>query len=140
MNYIFPASRELAQGIPSQAYAAPLTTTGAVTQYIPTYGNGWAGPGHGAATVGYVFSQMTAQLPASQAEAAIQQAMVELGKVAQVTWVQGANPTATQTVNIFFATYAHGDGYPFTGPGGVLAHTFYPAPPNPGADRRRHAL
>ncbi len=131
VSYIFPASYALASGVPAPAYAAPLTTSGAVTQNIPTYGNGWAGPSHGSATIGYVFSQMTAQLPATETETAIKQAMAQWAQVAQLTWVQGTNPNASQTVNIFFATYAHGDGYPFTGPTGVLAHTFYPAPPNP---------
>lgn len=130
-NYIFPASPGLIAGAPTRAYAAPLTTSGVVTQSIPTYGNGWDGPGLGAATIGYVFSQMTEQLPISQTEAAIQQAMAQWAQAVQVTWVQGTNPTAPQTVNIFYATYAHGDGYPFDGPSGVLAHTFYPAPPNP---------
>jgi hypothetical protein len=131
VNYIFPASRELYRAVPTRAYAAPLTVTGAVTQNIPTYGNGWDGPGQGAATVHYVFSQITGQLAATQTEAAIQDAMSDWAQVVQVTWVQGANPTAAQTVNILFASYTHGDGYPFDGPGGVLAHTFYPAPPNP---------
>jgi hypothetical protein len=130
-NYIFPASPDLIRGVPTRAYAAPLTTAGEVTQSIPTYGNGWDGPGQGAATVGYVFSQMTEQLPSSLIETTIQQAMAQWARVVQVTWVEGTNPAAPQTVNIFYTTYAHGDGYPFSGPGGVLAHTFYPAPPNP---------
>ena len=29
-------------------------------------------------------------------------------------------------VSILFASYNHGDGFPFDGPGGMLAHTFYP--------------
>jgi hypothetical protein len=33
-------------------------------------------------------------------------------------------------VDLLFAAGAHGDPYPFDGPGGVLAHTFYPAPLN----------
>jgi hypothetical protein len=127
--YIFPASAALVNGVATGACLGALTVDGTVSQSIPVYGT-WAGPGK-AATVGYVFSQMTAQLTTAAAEAAIERAMAEWAKAVQVTWQQGTNPTASQTVNILFATYAHGDGYPFDGPGGVLAHTFFPSPPNP---------
>ncbi len=129
--YIFPASADLVGGTPTRAYFPPITITGPVAQYIPTYGPGWGGVGLHAATVSYVFSQITAQLPASSVESEILRAMAQWTKVVEVTWVPGTNPTGTGTVNIQFATYVHGDGYPFDGPGGVLAHTFYPAPPNP---------
>lgn len=129
--YIFPASPELVAGMPSRAYSAPITTGGETAQYIATNGNGWDGPGLNAATVSYVFSQMTAQLPANSVESEIERAMAEWAKVVAVTWTPATNPTAPKTVNILFAAYAHGDGYPFDGPGGALAHTFYPAPPNP---------
>jgi len=129
--YIFPASRELALGIPAPYYAAALTVNGTTPQSIPTFGDGWDGPGLGAATVAYVMNQMTAQLDPIGAQSEIRRAMAEWSKVAQITWQQAANPFGLHTVNILFATYAHGDGYPFDGPGGVLAHTFYPAPPNP---------
>jgi hypothetical protein len=127
--YIFPASNALVNGSATGACLGALTVNGTVAQSIPVYGT-WAGPGK-AATVGYVFSQTTSQLTPSAAEAAIERAMAEWAKVVQVTWEQGTNPTAPKTVNILFATYAHGDGYPFDGPGGVLAHTFFPSPPNP---------
>jgi hypothetical protein len=129
--YVFPASPELANGIPSPAYSGALSVGGAVAQYIPTNGNGWDGPGRNAATLSYVFSRITAKVPTAQAENAIKNAMAEWSKVVKITWVPGSNPAGTATVNILFASRAHGDGYPFDGPGGVLAHTFYPAPPNP---------
>jgi hypothetical protein len=129
--YIFPASDALARGVPTKACNGALTTNGSTSQSIPTYGNGWDGAGLGAATISYVFSQMTEKLPAASSEAEITRAMEQWSNAVQVHWAQGAGATAPQTVNIVFANGAHGDGYPFDGPGGVLAHTFYPAPPNP---------
>ena len=79
----------------------------------------------------YVFSHVTGQLDSTTAESEIRRAMAEWSKVVAVTWQSGTNATGAAAVNILFASYAHGDGYPFDGPGGILAHTFYPAPPNP---------
>lgn len=129
--YVFPASRELIQGIPAPFYVGALTTNGPTGQSIPTFGNGWDGPGLGSAALTYVFSHVTTQLDTATAESEIRRAMAEWSKVAAVTWQSGTNPVGSATVNILFASYAHGDGYPFDGPGGILAHTFYPAPPNP---------
>jgi hypothetical protein len=129
--YIFPASDNLAKGVPTRACAGAITLNGTTGQFIRTYGDGWDGPGQGAATLTYVYSQMARQLGAVAAQAEIQRAMAEWSKVVKIQWKPGTDPNGTRTVRILFATGAHGDGYPFDGTGGMLAHTFYPAPPNP---------
>jgi hypothetical protein len=129
--YIFPASRELIHGTPVFACAGALTTLGPLGQYIVTNGDGWDGPGQNATTLNYVFSQMTSKLPTGTPQSEILRAMAEWSKVIQLTWQPGTSAFGTRTVNVIFAKGDHGDGYPFDGPGGVLAHTFYPAPPNP---------
>jgi hypothetical protein len=129
--YVFPASDELVRGVSTGACVGALTVNGPSAQSIPVYGDGWDGPGLGSATIGYVFSKVTAQLAADAAQAEIERAMNEWAKTVKVTWKQGSNSLAAQTVKILFGSGAHGDSYPFDGRGGVLAHTFYPAPPNP---------
>jgi len=136
--YIFPASPELIQGQPVGtdfpiAPVAPgfLVASGEVLgQLVSSVGDGWDGPGLNAATIFYLFSHLTTQLPDLITEGEIFRGMQEWAQVAQITWVPGVSATASHTVNILFATGDHGDGFPFDGPGGVLAHTFYPAPPS----------
>ena len=132
--YIFPASSELIQGEPvaTDLPLAPglLVASGEVLgQLVSTFGDGWDGPGRNAATLSYVFSQLTSQLPDLVTQGEILRAMAEWAKVAQITWQPGVSGTANRTVNILFAQGDHGDGFPFDGPGGVLAHTFYPSLP-----------
>jgi hypothetical protein len=129
--YIFPASEDLMRGHRAIAYEDALSTLGPVAQYIATSGDGWDGPGQNATTLNYTFSQVTAQLPSGAPQAEILRAMGEWSKVIQLTWQPGSSPGGSHTVNILFAQGEHGDNYPFDGSGGVLAHTFYPAPPNP---------
>ncbi|MBZ5634210.1 MAG: matrixin family metalloprotease [Acidobacteriia bacterium] len=132
--YIFPASNELIQGQPvaSDFPLAPgfLIASGEVLgQLVSTFGDGWDGPGRNAATLFYFFSQLTAQLPDLPVQDEILRALAEWAKVAQITWLPGTSATANRTVDIRFAQGDHGDGFPFDGPGGVLAHTFYPSLP-----------
>ena len=131
VSYIFPASVELAQGMPVHGCAGALTMAGPVGQAIPLVGDGWDGPGLGSASLGYAFVYVTDQVPAGSAQSEIERAYAEWAKVVQVTFTPTANSNGPQTLAVLFASGAHGDGYPFDGPGGVLAHTFYPYPVNP---------
>ena len=132
--YIFPAATELLQGQPVgvDLPVAPglLLASGEVLgQLCSTFGDGWDGPGKNPVTLNYFFSRLTAQLPEDVTKSEITRALDEWAKVAQITWVLDASPTADRTVNILFVQGDHGDGFPFDGPGGVLAHTFYPSLP-----------
>jgi hypothetical protein len=127
--YIFPASPELIAHKPVRACAGAIVQETAVAQAA---GNAYSWPsGSGGLVLGYVFSQLTEKLPPAATQSEILRAFNQWSNVAQVTFVSGTNAQALRTVNILFARGAHGDPFPFDGPGGVLAHTFYPAPPNP---------
>lgn len=129
--YVFPASPELIEGRPVQACAGALTDVGTLGQYIAKIGEGWDGPGLNATQLSYYFQQMSARLPSDTARSEIIKAMNEWSSKVKISWMPGSSPYAPRTVNILFGRGAHGDGYTFDGPRGVLAHTFYPAPPNP---------
>lgn len=129
--YLFPASRELQEGVPVVPCAGAVTSNGTVGQYVATVGPGWDGPGQNAADLTYYYERLTEQLPRDVAAAEIERALLEWANYVQVHFRQGDSPVAHRNLNILFASGHHGDPYPFDGPSRVLAHTFYPAPPNP---------
>ena len=131
VSYIFPASWDLVNGVPVRACAGALTAQGAVGQSIPRVGDGWDGPGLGSADLFYYFSHVTSKVATGTAESEIVRAYGEWAKYAQITFQPGSGPRNPRTLNVLFASGAHGDPYPFDGRGGVLAHTFYPYPVNP---------
>ena len=124
--YVFPASPQLLAGrhvYPCEGAVVQGTTAG---QYV---GTGYPWNVTSGLTVGYFFSQLTGKLPAASSQSEIIRAFKEWSKYANVTFTSSPNAQAAQTINVLFATGAHGDPYPFDSPT-VLAHTFYPAPLN----------
>ncbi|HTM47439.1 MAG TPA: matrixin family metalloprotease [Bryobacteraceae bacterium] len=130
--YIFPASRELIHGDAVIACAGALTEEGPVAQYV-AMSPGWLRTGAAGTAVGlqYFFGAMTPTLPEASVKSEIIRAFDEWARNGNIRFSAASGPTAARTVNVFFASREHGDPYSFDGPGGVLAHTFYPAPPNP---------
>ncbi|MCP5113040.1 MAG: matrixin family metalloprotease, partial [bacterium] len=128
--YVFPASAELRGGFPTIACAGALTGYGPVGQYVATVGPGWDGAGLGAASLSYSLEELTTQLPRHEVEHEIRRALDEWARYVDVSFVAGGSHSGPKNLNFLFAKGYHSDPYPFDGPGRVLAHTFYPAPPN----------
>ena len=126
--YILPASIELVSGQRVTGCNGAMLETGAVGEYVKT-GRGWAAVG-GQVDLRYVFQTITARLDAATVKSEVVRALSEWARYAPVNFSPGDNSAANRTIAILFARGAHGDAYPFDGPGKALAHTFYPAPPN----------
>lgn len=128
--YIFPADPALLTDPGFSACAGALTLAGPIAQYSNVV-HGWDLDADDIAHLGYVFGSLTTKVPAATVESAIVRALSEWSKYTNVEFAPGTSATAPRTVQVMFASGAHGDAYPFDGPGGVLAHTFYPVPVNP---------
>lgn len=129
--YIFPASPELIAGQPVVACVGALTSHGPIGQSVAKASEGWDGPGLGSAALTYSWGAMTGQLPVTAAQTEIVRAFGEWAKSVRVSFAQTTNNSAARNINVLFGRRDHGDPYAFDGPGGVLAHTFYPSAPNP---------
>ena len=128
--YVFPASGALIRGEHVHTCIGALSTAGTTPMYVAA-STGWPKDSAGLVTLSYYFSNLTPKLPPDQAAQAILSALNAWTQYAPIKFVPGSSATAPRTVNILFAVRDHNDGFPFDGPGGILAHTFYPAPPNP---------
>ena len=129
--YIFPASPELAEGQPVAACAGAVTEFGPVAHYVTRAGEGWDGPGLNAAVLNWVVAGWSARLARDTQRAEFERALNEWSRHVQVDFSPHGVVRGARTIELLFARGDHGDGFPFDGPGRVLAHTFYPAPPNP---------
>jgi hypothetical protein len=129
MAYIIPASFELAAGESLFACPGALTENGLVGEFA-VIGKGWSRDSSGTAWLQYFLTSIPTRLTESAVRGEIERAMREWERYGNVRFGAGDRADAVRTVAIRFARGAHGDGYPFDGAGKVLAHTFYPAPPN----------
>ncbi|MEK6758815.1 MAG: M10 family metallopeptidase domain-containing protein [Deltaproteobacteria bacterium] len=108
-----------------------LTVASRPASAYTTIGDGWDGPGQGSASLTYYFGSMTTDLPVLSVQSTLINAMNQWSAVANLSFSETFTANMIKSIDIAFVTGAHGDGYPFDGPGGVLAHAFFPAPPNP---------
>jgi hypothetical protein len=128
--YVFAAAAEFGSG---DAVAACLNASVGLLHaaaVAASTGAGWDGPGRGAAALTYSFGELTTKLPADQIRTAVQRALAEWARYAKLSFTETRVRTSQRNIDILFAGGAHGDPFPFDGPGRVLAHTYFPAPPN----------
>ncbi|HXA48700.1 MAG TPA: matrixin family metalloprotease [Candidatus Acidoferrum sp.] len=125
--YLMPASPDLAAGNSVAGCAGAVTEAGPVGEYV-LVGNGWSKDSSGKVALQYFIRNLTEKMDPGTARAEIERALREWTKYGNVT-ISPGQQGASRTIDILFVRGAHGDAYPFDGPGGALAHTFYP-PPN----------
>lgn len=129
VEYILPAAPELAAGEEMTGCAGALTEAGVIGDYV-LVGSGWPKDPSGNVAVTYFIRSLTGKLDANTARSEIERALTQWSRYANVTLTPLQLEAANRSIDILFASGAHGDPYPFDGPGGTLAHTFYPSPPN----------
>jgi hypothetical protein len=129
--YVYPASADLARASPVHACSGGMTQFGLAGQYVARIGEGWDGQGRNAARLQFAIEGIPTKLPADLARTEIERALAEWSRVVNVDFAATPSVSARGSIHILFAGGSHGDPYPFDGAGRVLAHTFYPAPPNP---------
>jgi len=124
VGWIFPASRDVIAG--RRVHYSPIQSAedGPIAEWA-VRGNGWDGAGLGSATLTYYFANGTADLANEQA--LVSRAITEWARYAALTMSVTGTASLSRSIDILWGTGSHGDAYPFDGPGGVLAHAFYPA-------------
>ncbi len=99
---------------------------GLVANYA-TVGDGWDGPGSGAADLSYFLSAGSIDLDPPLQAGEIARALAEWSRYVDVRWQPAEAAGQPRSLTIFWGPLDHGDGFPFAPD--VLAHAFYPAPP-----------
>jgi Matrixin/PEP-CTERM motif len=101
----------------------PLSSSPSMALPFATVGEGWDGPGLGAADLTFHFGTPTPDLPLTVQRAALIAALDAWASVAVLNFSEAASPGQPRSIEFNFQT----DGF---GPG-TLAFGFFPAPPNP---------
>ena len=130
--YIFPADPDLTGDTAPEGLltcAGMLTTNGMAGQYA-TIIHGWDLDADHFLHLTYLFGSVTPKVPALTVRSEVLRALNLWTQVTNLTFQPGTNPGGPRNILIKFVSGAHGDSYPFDGPSGSLAHTFYPVPVN----------
>jgi hypothetical protein len=126
--YVRPAAPALVSRQSVMACAGGLGAAAVAADYTDV-GRGWS-KRNGTADLQFVIQSVTDKIEEGVAKGEVERALREWEKYANLSFTRANDGSAARTIAVRFAAGAHGDAYPFDGPRGSLAHTFYPAPPN----------
>lgn len=129
IDAVLPASADLVAGRRLVACPGPIVEPSNAASYVLT-GRGWPADSNQGVSLRFAFVSLPSTLDQTSARAEIERAFREWEKYSNLMLSAGDDPSAVRTLAVKFVRGAHGDPYPFDGPGGMLAHTYYPAPPN----------
>jgi hypothetical protein len=103
-----------------------LVPNGMQAPSFVVHGNSW-----NKRIISYYFQNVTSDISATSAKNMVRQAFGIWQAKTHLYFIEACNATDADIV-VAWNTGDHGDGYPFDGVGGTLAHGFYP-PPNGGS-------
>lgn len=83
--------------------------------------------GDGCVSLTYFFENYTPDLPQNRVRSIIEDAFSKWAAVAPLEFTETNQSGLNNSIDILFASGDHGDGDPFDGQGGTLAHAFFPA-------------
>jgi hypothetical protein len=127
--WIMAASDSLLNKEPVYYCPGPMTDFGPIPNYA-LVGDGWDGPGLGPASLTYHFVNGTPDIDGAGEEGAFRDALAEWAAYADLTFTETGSSGQNNSFDVLWGAGSHGDPYPFDGPSGVLAHAFFPSPPN----------
>lgn len=129
--YILPASDDLIAGRPVAPCEGPAIAGAHLSLIAADIGSGWAATPGGEASLTYSFGALGETLDPVRAQAEIERALNTWSAAARITFTARADANLPRHFHFLFARGDHGDPFPFRAGSGVIAHAFYPAPPNP---------
>ena len=130
ISWITAASDRLVNGEAIYYCSGPITEFGPVANYV-VQSDGWDGPGRGSAALTYHFVNDTPDIGGSGEKEAVRKALAAWASYADLSFSETDKDGQTRSLDVLWATGSHGDSSAFDGPNGVLAHAYFPAPPNP---------